>query len=292
MPFIEEWLFKRSIRARVLPTVIGGTPMYLRASQLIFAATMIAIGITGLITGTFAPIWGGVPKALPDRQLLAYLSTLVSLACGAGLLSRRAANPAAIILLIYLIVWTALFKLPFIIRAPLVEVSYQSTGENLVLIAAAWVFYAQTSLRQAFPAGKLGFRTAYLLYGLALIAFGFSHFVYLNLTAPLVPAWLPKPVFWAYLTGGIYLATGIALITGFQARAGAICAALQIALITVLVWGPMLLRGKVDPGSFQESVVSWALTAGALVIAASFEKRAWNSADVEPVAQSAAAEVA
>lgn len=265
--------------------------MHFRASQLLFAVTMIGIGIIGLVTGTFAPIWGGVPKAIIDRQLFAYLCTFVSLACGAGLLARRTASPASIVLLGYLVVWTALFKVPFIIHAPLVEGSYQSTGENLVLIAAAWVLYAQASRRQNFPSGKVGLRTAYLLYGLALIAFGFSHFVYLNLTAPLVPQWLPSPVFWAYLTGAIYLATGVALVTGFQARAGAICAAVQIALITVLVWGPVIVRGNVDQGSFEESVVSWALTAAAWVIAASFEGRALvESSEIEPAAKSVAAE--
>jgi uncharacterized membrane protein len=252
---------------------------------------MIAIGIIGIVTGTFAPIWGGVPKTLPDRQLLAYLCAFVSLLCGAGLLARRTASPAALLLLIYFLAWTALFKIPFIVRDPLVEVTYQSTGETLVLVAAAWVLYAEAAERQSFPSGTLGFRTAYLLYGLALIAFGFSHFVYLNLTAPLVPSWLAKPVFWAYLTGTIYLVTGVALTSGVQARLGAIAAALQITLITVLVWGPVMLRGRIDPGNFQESVVSWALTSAALVVAASFEERqSPRTIKVEPAGKSAAPE--
>jgi uncharacterized membrane protein len=245
--------------------------MHFKASHLCFAVTMIGIGITGVVTGGFAPIWAEVPKTLPDRQLLAYLCTLVSLACGLGLLLKPTAAPAALLLFLFLALWTLLFKVPFIIRAPLVEVSYQSTGESLVLVAAAWVLYSTLVEERNFLSGKSAIRTAFVLYGLALVAFGFSHFVYLNLTAPLVPAWLPKPVFWAYLTGGIYLLTGAALVTGVAARAGAVLAAIQIALITLLVWGPVAASGHVSAGDFQESVVSWALTAGALVIAASFE---------------------
>jgi hypothetical protein len=169
-------------------------------------------------------------------------------------------------LLAYLVVWTLAFKLKFIVRAPLEEVSYQSNGENWVLIAATWVLYAEAGWRTAL-AGQKGVRIAWILYGLALIAFGLSHFVYLNMTAPLVPSWLPGPVFWAYLTGSIYLMTGLAIDCGLRVRAAALLAAVQILLITVLVWGPMLLSGPMTAMHWQEAIVSWALTAGAFVLA-------------------------
>ena len=250
------------------------------ASQLLFAMTMIAIGVIGLASGTFAPIFGGVPRSLPDRQLLAYLSTFVSLACGVGLIVKRTAGAAAFVLFAYLLLWTILIKVPFIIRQPLVEVSYQSCGESAVLAAGAWVLYASSANGTTngffgFLRGDSGLRIAYLLYGLALIAFGLSHFAYLDLTAPLVPAWLRAPVFWAYLTGSIYLVTGICLVAGFAARLGAVLSAVQIALITLLVWGPMVFEGQMSAGQWQETVVSWALAAAAAVIAASFDGRPW-----------------
>ncbi|HLO19864.1 MAG TPA: hypothetical protein VK192_05165 [Sphingomicrobium sp.] len=246
---------------------------WMTASRLFFALTMIATGIIGLVIGGFAPIWGGVPKDLPDRQVLAYLCTFVSLVCGTGLLAKRTAPKAALLLFAYLSLWTIFFKVPFIIREPLVEGSYQSTGENLVLVAAAWVLCAEL------PKGRLGgdggLRIASVFYGLALIAFGLSHFVYVSLTAPLVPAWLLAPLFWAYFTGAVYLVTGFLLVTGFGVRMAAALAAVQIALITLLVWGPMVLAGNLTAMHWQETVVSWALTAGALVIAASYDGRPW-----------------
>ena len=242
-----------------------------QASHLFFAVTMIAIGVIGLVDETFAPIWAGVPKAVPERQLLVYLSTGISLACGAGLLVKRTAAQAALVLLVYLTIWTALFKVPFIVRQPLVEVSYQTCGENAVLIAAAWVLFVDFAKSRTFPAGDLGLRIAHGLYGLALIAFGFSHFAYLNLTAPLVPAWLPGHVFWAYLTGGIYLAAGAAILVGLFGGLAALLAAAQITLITLLVWGPGAVTGHVTGDAWQETIVSWALTAGAWVLATSYD---------------------
>jgi uncharacterized membrane protein YphA (DoxX/SURF4 family) len=238
-----------------------------RAGRLFFAMTLIAIGLIGLASGKFAPIWAPVPEALPGRQALAILSNLVATGCGVALLTKRWAGPGALILLLYLIVWTLTFKARFIVRDPFEEVSYQSNGENLVLIATAWVLYAESTARRTFPGGEAGLRIAYLLYGLALIAFGLSHFFYLEMTAPLVPSWLPGPVFWAYATGTIYTVCGLVVVTGLAPRLGALGAAANITLITLLVWGPMLLSGPLSAMHWQETIVSWALTAGALVLA-------------------------
>lgn len=249
------------------------------AARILFAATVVAIGIMGLVGGSFAPIWGVVPKTFPDRQLLAYFCTFISLVCGAGLLVKRTAAPAAFVLLFYLIVWTALFKVPFIIRAPLEEVSYQTNGENAVLIATVWVLlveFAQTGpgiLRVV--TGNGGRRIALVLYGLALIAFGLSHFFYLQLTAPLIPAWIPAHLFWAFFTGSAYLATGIAVASGYGARLGALLAAVQITMIAFIVWGTIDLAGPLTIENWEETVISWALTAGAWVIVASFVGEPW-----------------
>ncbi len=118
-------------------------------------------------------------------------------------------------------------------------------------------------------------RVSHLLYGLALIAFGFSHFAYLSLTAPLIPRWLPpSQLFWAYFTGAAYLAAGLAIVTGIAGRLGAVGSALQITLITLIVWGPGVAE-KFDSSNWQEPVVSWSLTAAAWVVAASFERYPW-----------------
>ena len=119
------------------PTGFEGAMKWRTASQLLFALTFMVLGVIGLVIGKFAPIWAGVPKTMPDRRLLAGVCTIVSLVCGAGLLAKRTVSPAALLLFAYLLGWTALFKFPLIIKQPLIEVSYQTNGENAVLIAAA-----------------------------------------------------------------------------------------------------------------------------------------------------------
>lgn len=238
----------------------------------VFAVTMIAVGIAGLMQGDFVQMWQPVPNTWPAREALVYLCAAVSLGCGAGLLWRRAAAPAARVLFFYSLIWMLLVKARFIALAPLTEGSYQSCGENAVIVAAAWVLYVRLAAdwdrrHLGCFSGAAGLRVARALFGLALIAFGLSHFVYLDLTAPLVPRWLPWHEGWAYFTGCTYLAAGLAMIVGVCTRLAAALAAWQMGLFTILVWLPLMLAGTPSASQAGEFVVSWVLTAAAWAMA-------------------------
>jgi uncharacterized membrane protein len=246
----------------------------------VFAATMIGLGILGLVEGDFAAVWEPVPKGIPARELLPYLCAFISLACGMGLLWQRTAGAAARALLAYLVLWTLLSRARFIFLQPTVEVNYQSCGENVVLVAGAWVLYAWFAAdwdRQhlGFATGERGVRIASVLYGLALLAFGLSHFAYLDNTAHLVPAWLPEHVAWAYFTGAAYLAAAVAVLVGVLARLAATLCALQMGLFTLLVWVPMAVAGKLSSFQWKELIISWVLTAAGWVVADSYRGTPW-----------------
>ena len=247
--------------------------------QAVFAAVLIGIGIIGLVQGGFAPIWDGVPKALPAREILAWICTLICLVCGLGLFWGRSATVSARVLLAWLFLWMLLVKGRPIVLQPTVEVVYESWGETAVLVAAAWVLYAGFAAdwdrrHFAFATGERGVRIARVIYALALIGFGLSHLAYPSDTAGLVPAWIPGHTAWVYITGAAYLAAAAAILTGVWARLAATLSVLQIAGFTLLVWGPTLIKGP-NAGEWSEFVLSCALTAGAWVVADSYRGIPW-----------------
>jgi uncharacterized membrane protein len=258
---------------KFLPTRIAGL------GEAVFAATLIALGIQGLVAGDFTAIWQPVARTVPAREVLAYLCAIISLASGMGLLWRRSAAAATRLLLAYLSIWLLAFKAPAIIRAPLTAVGYESCGETAVIVAAAWALYARYASdwdhqHLGFATGDRGLRISRGLYGLSMLAFGLSHFVYVKDTASLVPGWLPSHAAWAYFTGGAYLAAGLAVLTDKYARVAAALSAVQMGLFTLLVWVPVVAAGSRDPFVWSETILSWTLATAAWVTAVSIRPRA------------------
>jgi len=242
--------------------------------HVLFAVTMIALGIMGLIRGNFVPIWTGVPKAFPARVLLAYLCAVISLGSGVGLLWSRAAGFAARALLAYLVAWMLLFRVPLIVRDPASNGAWWVCGETAVMIAGAWVLAIRFAGDRGgqgpgFVVGAKALAIARGLYGFGLIVFGVAHFTFLERTVSMVPSWLPWHLGWAYVTGAALIAAGVATGVGVWARLAAMLSAWELSLFTLLVWVPLIVVGP-NADQFDEFVDSCALTAVAWLVAESY----------------------
>lgn len=234
------------------------------AGYWLFAASMVCLGVLGLIHGDFALVWQEVPPWVPARAAIAYACALAMLIGGLGLLLPRSAYLGSVILLIYLTLWLLLLRVPKLFTAPLVEVSWSGCGENAVLVAGGWAVFA------ALSPGRRGGPAARILYGLALLPCGLAHFAYAKETAAIIPGWIPQHFAWAYATGAAYIAAGAAILLRRYDRLAAQLSTLMMALFTLLIWAPRVAATPSDRFNWTALLISSALTAGAWAVADSY----------------------
>jgi uncharacterized membrane protein len=179
----------------------------------------------------------------------------------------------------WLLLWLLVLRIPWMVIDFGVN-TWWSASSTALIAATAWVLYISLAndwdrQRFGFFTGDKGLRIARALFGLGLIPIGLAHFLYLEATAPLVPAWMQWPVFWSYFTGGAFIAAGLAMIFGVFPRLAALLVTLQIALLTLLVWLPMAIAGRLNAFQWGELEFSIVLIACAWVVADSYRGSPW-----------------
>jgi uncharacterized membrane protein YphA (DoxX/SURF4 family) len=246
------------------------TPMAF--GRLAFGFGVMALGVAGLALGDFLA-GQPAPKSLPERTAFADAVAVFMLVAGAAVLWRRTAAWAAAALTVYFGLFAVVLMDGRVWLAhPGVYGAYENIAEQLAITAGALSVYAQTARLDPALASRLTL-AGRLAFGVCAIVFGGAHFAYMNLTAPLVPKWLPpSQVFWGYATGVAHIAGGLALVTGVRARLAAILLAIMYGSWTPLVHLPILFANPHNHGSWNENATNLALTGVAWVIADSLRR--------------------
>ncbi|HUO12266.1 MAG TPA: hypothetical protein VMU37_05865 [Caulobacteraceae bacterium] len=235
---------------------------------------VMALGMVALAWGAFDP-GQPVPKAFPDRATLAHAAALFMIVAGAASAWRRTAVWGAGVLAAYYgVVVVVLMNGRVVLTHPAVYGAYSSGAEQLAIAAGALIAYAAHARIDAALAARLT-RLGQLAFGVCALLFGGAHFVYMNLTVPLVPAWLPPSrAFWAYATGAAHIAAGVAILTGVRARLAAILLTVMFAAFTPLVHIPLLLADPASRVNWSENALNLALTGAAWMVADSLARSA------------------
>jgi uncharacterized membrane protein len=145
--------------------------------------------------------------------------------------------------------------------------TYENIAMQLAIAASALIVYATTAQIERGLTARLT-RLGQMAFGVCPLIWGGAHFIYMNLTAPLVPKWLPPgQVFWGYVTGVCFIAAGLAILTGIQARLAAILLTIMVASFGLLANGPMLVADPSSHWNWTESTLNLALTGAAWVVA-------------------------
>lgn len=255
--------------------------------QGLLAIASAVLAIWSLTYGDFS--WGEQPllAKIPLRETWVYGSALVLLAASAGLCFPRTALPSALTIGAYQAVGVVV-SVPQILSKPLSVGAAYPFFEALTPLAAAWVLYAM--LRRQSPGSGMSIasdgavRAARVLFGLTCVFYGWSHFVYADYTASMVPAWLPSHLALAYFTGLGHAAAGLAIIVGILPRLAATLEATMMSLFGLLVWVPSFFMqprpswATPPENQWGELVVNVVLAASAWIVAISLENRPWTFA--------------
>ncbi len=212
----------------------------------VYGLGVMAMAMLCLVWGTFDP-GQPVPKDFPDRTVLAYAVAVFMLVAGAAIEWRRTVAWGAAALTAYYTLIVLVAMNGRVVLAHYAEYgTYENIAEQLAIASGGLILFAATAQIDAARAARL-VRLGRSAFGICALIFGGAHFVYMNLTAPLVPQWLPpSQEFWAYVTGVAQIAAGVAILSGVQARLAAILLTAMYASFTLLVHGPMLAA---DPSS-------------------------------------------
>jgi len=237
----------------------------------LFVAALIGLGVIGVMVRDFAMVWQPVPESLLGRQAVAVGTGVLMVMLGLGLCFRPSRVWAVRILFVYLIAWAAL-KIPAVIVAPKMEAAYLGLGELTMLLSGGWTLLARLgeipeASALGFLSGERGVRMARILFAISVIPVGLSHIVYAEITAGYVPHWLPCGLGWAYLTGAGQIASGLGLLLNVLPQVAAWAEAGQIALYTLLVWGPAIIAAPKARLPWTAFFVSWIIGAAAWVVA-------------------------
>ena len=233
----------------------------------VYGAGVMALGLACLAFGDFDP-GQTVPKDFPARTALAYSAGAFMVVAAAAIEWRRtAAWGAAALVGYYSLFVLLLMNGRLLLRDYAVYGSYESIAMQLAIAASALIVYATTAQIDRELTARLT-RVGQIAFGVCSLIWGGAHFVYMNLTAPLVPKWLPPgQVFWGYLTGVCFIAAALALLTGIRARLASILLTVMIASFGLLANGPMLLANPSSHWNWTESLLNLALIGAAWVVA-------------------------
>jgi uncharacterized membrane protein len=254
-----------------------------RLGEVIFAVSFAGLGVLSLISGDFASVWQPVPAWVPGREAIAYAWGLMLLAGGVGMLLPRTARLATLLITVSVLLWLLLVGLPRVVAHPTNAIIWLNFGQTLMLVTGGWTLLGSFAGQGGSPVvrsatGARGLRLALLLYAIALPSVGQSHFVYVKLTASMVPAWLPYHMGFAYLTGAGHIAAGLGILFGVLPRLAATAEAMMISIFALLVWVPRIVASPATLLPWPEFFITAAVAGAAWAIAGSLQGAAWGLA--------------
>ena len=211
----------------------------LRRNELCYGLGALMLGIVGMCVGDFALQWQPVPADIPLRTPLAYVSAVILLAAGAMLLIGARPRLTLLLTSAFFGLWVVLLHLPIVVANASKLYEWNGLAEILAVTMGGVAGWAVLDPNRA-NADRI-VQIARLTFGACLLVFGACHFVYDDFSAGMIPAWLPGPLFWVYLTGTGHVAAGLSFLSGIAIRLASTLLVAMFACFVLLLHLPRVI---------------------------------------------------
>lgn len=91
------------------------------------------------------------------------------------------------------------------------------------------------------------------LFGFDCVTCGLPHFAYAEITASMIPGWMPAHLILAYVTGAGHLAAGLGILTGVLPRLAATLEALMLSSFLLQVHMPNIFANPPHEGGTDDA---------------------------------------
>jgi uncharacterized membrane protein len=228
---------------------------------LILGAVFIAVPLAVFAPEHFSgPEFVGnmVPSYMPARWFWPYFIGCALLAAATSLTFRKFVRLSSTLLGLMFFLFVCMIYERSALAHPHNRFAWIYLLRDLSFCAGAWALAGLYSRASSPQLSKWMILFARFVIATAAIFYGIQHFLHPDFApgVPLelkMPSWVPFPSVWAYLTGAVLLAAGIALALNKKPR---IAAAAIGALMTVLTLFPYLVMLVRAPGApeFNEAI--------------------------------------
>lgn len=239
------------------------------AGRTVLGLGALGLGVISLLYADFAITWQPVPDWVSGRTILAYASGALLSAAGLALIINRGVQLAAAFLALFLGFWGFVLQAPHVLAGE--EAAWLAPAEIIAVAASAWALYWTRAAESEFRSTAI--RLGVGVFALMLPIFGIAHFLYIDFTASMIPAWIPWRVFWAWFAGIGHVAAGVAISLGVIPRIAATLAATMFSGFVLLVHVPRVIGDLDNRAEWHLLSTALLLTGAAWIVANALTQR-------------------
>jgi uncharacterized membrane protein len=212
-----------------------------------------------------------VPSWIPGHLFWTYFVGTALIAAAFSIVTGIHTRLAAALVGVMLLLFVLLMHIPAYASAPHNRFTFAVALRDLSFSGGAFALAANRT--EAWH--KIGKHViagiARFFIGIPLIFFGIENFLHPSFvpSVPLdriTPAWIPAHLFWSYVTGIVFFASGIGIVAQIKARLAATASGILTLLLVLFVYLPMLVAAPADIAVGLNYAVDTLLLSGSLLL--------------------------